>query len=274
MKVVDDFPSQLRQPEYTGENRCLPCTVVNSVLAVVAAICVGAATWSLASASLAVVAGTVSVLAGGALIYLRGYLAPGTPTLTKQYFPAWLLEAFGKQQTVEYRADGQGSLNQEAVLLDAGVLEEHPERDDLRLESSFQTEWYEEVDRVEETSDYEGVFQILDVDDGAVTMEEHGQNIQAKVNGSFVGTWKSWVMFHADISAATLLTEACDGWSDFDPHDRHELLSGLRLFIDRCPDCGGAPELGTETVETCCQAREVAALDCPDCGARLFETRT
>jgi hypothetical protein len=39
----------------------------------------------------------VPVLAGSlALVYLRGYLVPGTPAFTKRYFPDWLLAWFDK----------------------------------------------------------------------------------------------------------------------------------------------------------------------------------
>jgi hypothetical protein len=51
------------------------------------------------------------------------------------------------------------------------------------------------------------------------------------------------------------------------------LLGALRLFIDRCPACGGQPAFGTETVESCCTSHDVAAVSCADCGVRLFESR-
>ena len=71
----------LRQPEYTGENRCWPCTTVNSLIALGVAAVVGAGVFTLADATLALVA-TLTVLALSAVsIWLRGYLVPGTPGL-------------------------------------------------------------------------------------------------------------------------------------------------------------------------------------------------
>ena len=60
----------LRRPAYTGENRCWPCAAVNLLLvAVVAAI----------AGSLRAPLAPVVLLGGGLLVYLRGYVVPGTP---------------------------------------------------------------------------------------------------------------------------------------------------------------------------------------------------
>ncbi|MFC6734994.1 hypothetical protein ACFQEQ_01905, partial [Halolamina salina] len=53
--------------------------------------------------------------------------------------------------------------------------------------------------------------------------------------------------------------------------ERGRILAGLRLFVERCPACGGTPELGEETVESCCRRAEVYTHQCRDCGARLLE---
>ncbi|GAB3032824.1 hypothetical protein GCM10025298_22210 [Natronobiforma cellulositropha] len=79
---------RVHQPEYTGENRCIPCTSVNVVIALVVAG--GIALWN---RPIALVAFVLSLAA----IYVRGYLVPGTPTLTKRYFPDWLLAKFDKE---------------------------------------------------------------------------------------------------------------------------------------------------------------------------------
>ncbi|MFW5903370.1 MAG: hypothetical protein ACOCS7_01385, partial [Halolamina sp.] len=88
MTVIDRLLSSVRQPEYTGENRCWACTVANTGLAVVASVALWAllafpadlATWSVTAAA------ALFVVSIGS-IWLRGYLVPGTPTLTKRYFP-------------------------------------------------------------------------------------------------------------------------------------------------------------------------------------------
>ena len=60
----------LRRPEHTGERRCWPCTVVNAVL--VAGV-------ALAVARRRRLAALPVLLLGAALVYLRGYVVPGTP---------------------------------------------------------------------------------------------------------------------------------------------------------------------------------------------------
>ncbi|MGZ0746876.1 hypothetical protein [Haloparvum sp. AD34] len=72
---------------YTGPNRCTPCTVVNVVLAAALGVGLGAFAPPL---------GAGAFLVGLGSIYFRGYLVPGTPELTKRYFPDWLLARFDK----------------------------------------------------------------------------------------------------------------------------------------------------------------------------------
>ncbi len=78
---------RFREPEYTGENRCVPCTVINSVLAVVL---------TLIASALGPVAALVVLVGSAASIYYRGYLVPGTPELTQRYLPDRVLALFGK----------------------------------------------------------------------------------------------------------------------------------------------------------------------------------
>jgi hypothetical protein len=102
MATSDGVISRFRQPEYTGENRCLPCTAVNTLLAAGLSGAVAAGGLVVTTPVVGAVAG-VAVLGVSLLsIYLRGYLVPGTPELTKRYFPPWLLRAFGKEPVLEH----------------------------------------------------------------------------------------------------------------------------------------------------------------------------
>lgn len=87
----------LRKPEYVGENRCLPCTVVNVAIAVVGSALLAARSRHRRGRLLA------GAVLGGSLaaIYLRGYLVPGTPALTKRYLPDPVLAAFDKEPARE-----------------------------------------------------------------------------------------------------------------------------------------------------------------------------
>ena len=78
---------RIREPEYTGENRCVPCTVLNVVLAVAL---------TAATAVFGPVVAAVVLVASLGSIYYRGYLVPGTPELTKRYLPDRVLRLFGK----------------------------------------------------------------------------------------------------------------------------------------------------------------------------------
>ena len=83
----EPFLDRIRQPEYTGENRCLPCTALNVAIAFLATALV---------APLGPVAVAAVFFGSMGSIYFRGYLIPGTPRLTKRYLPDPVLERFGK----------------------------------------------------------------------------------------------------------------------------------------------------------------------------------
>jgi hypothetical protein len=266
--------SQFRQPEYTGENRCLPCTVVNAIIAVGLAAVVGAVGWTQVGA--AVGGGTALAVLGvsAAAIYVRGYLVPGTPSLTKQYLPERVLGWFGKAPEPAPEPT-QDDLNPEAILVGVGALEECADGEDLCVTDDFRTAWYDAIDGVEDdAASRERLLELLDLDDEGVEFEEFGDAFQAYVGEQPVGTWESEAAFRADLGAATVLADRSEGWDERPVHERGRLLTGLRLFIDRCPDCGAVPRFGTETVESCCSTHEVAAVECEECGARLLETRT
>jgi hypothetical protein len=63
----------LRRPEHTGDRRCWPCTLVNAVLVAAGAL--------LLARRHGRTTGAFAAAAGGALIALRGYVVPGTPTV-------------------------------------------------------------------------------------------------------------------------------------------------------------------------------------------------
>jgi hypothetical protein len=260
---------RFRRPEYTGENRCLPCTVVNAVIAGALALAAVGVGWTVSPAA-GIVAGVAVAGLSAASIYLRGYLVPGTPTLTKRYFPEWLLRLFGKAETAPEPVT-EADLDPERELMRANALEERPDGSDLRLTDEFREAWYGAIDRVE-GADRERLLELLDVE-GNVEYEEFGSAFTATVDGHTVGKWESRAAFHADLGAANVLAQRYPDWDALSIEVQSQLLNGLRLFIDACPSCGGEPEFGTDTVASCCSEYEVAAVACRDCEARLFESR-
>jgi hypothetical protein len=184
MSIVE----RVRQPEYTGENRCIPCTLANGVIAVVLAAAVGAVWWALVAPGVgAAVAAAVVLFASALSIWLRGYLVPGTPELTKRYFPDWVLAKFDKGPTTagggmaagagagggagstgdEAGADRdlQGQVNPEEVLLRAGVVEPCADEDDLCLAPEFRGAWRERMGVIrEEGAERDELAAQLDLD--------------------------------------------------------------------------------------------------------------
>jgi len=276
MSVVD----ALKQPEYTGENRCTPCTIANSVIAVVGSAALSGVLVTVGGAAMAVAAGVggLALAVSAAAIYLRGYLVPYTPTLTKRYFPDWLLARFDKlpEESAGDPEDGRRDheVDPESVLLEAGAVEPCVEEDDACLTDAYRSAWHEEMRQVAaagvETDDIVSVLALdLDLDEAALT--HHGEAILLTVNDRELGKWESDAALVADVAGARVLAERYDAWPDLSAADRSTVLRGLRVFAETCPLCDGAIQLGQHTEESCCRSYEVVAVTCDDCQSRLFE---
>ena len=272
MSSVSAALDAVRQPAYVGENRCMPCTLVNAVIAVAFA----ALAWVFLSPAAAAIVAVVSALAIG----LRGYLVPGTPTLTKRYFPDRVLAYFDKAPDSASVQGESGAVPHEEVdvertLVDADILVPCVDRDDLCLDEDFRATWRERMDEVnDDETTADAVAALLDVEPSTLDLEDHGEGaFMAIRDGIRVGQWESRAALVADVSAADLVAARDDDWEDRPIAVRGELLGGLRLFLEHCPDCGGPVTFGRETVQSCCRSHEVAAVSCDDCGARLFEAQ-
>jgi hypothetical protein len=249
---------RLRRPEYTGSNRCLPCTAVNLLLT-------GFLGGLLALRSRPLTALFV-VLALGSIAF-RGYLIPGTPTLTKRYLPERVLAWFGKapQPAADATVDVIG------ILSRAGILE--PDGADLALTGEFEAALGDGVLAIESTGAVrETTAAFLDVDPAAISFGERDP-WTVHVGKSVVGRWESRPAFLTDLAAAQLLTERATNWEQLDGAARGQILSAVRACLDFCPVCAGTVALDTAVVETCCQDVEVVTATCGDCGATLFEAR-
>jgi len=304
--MLGSLVTRLRRPEYTGENRCLPCTVLNVGIASVGATLLGA--WLVAAGypTVAVGVATGALVVSLAAIWLRGYLVPGTPTLTKRYLPAPVLAAFGKtpESSPEGIAAGAGAegeasapdasgtdvsgsvadaeggaapaaeaepVDPEALLGRADAIE--PCRgDDRCLTADFERAWHEEVEAVGAADDLGPWLERFGLDDGEVTTKDLGSSFAVSVDGRRVGSWESRPAFEADLAGAKLLGERLADWESLSARDRGQVCNGLRIFLETCPGCGEPVSFGTETVESCCTSRTVAAVTCDGCGARVFES--
>ena len=281
----------LKQPEYTGENRCLPCTAVNvSITVVLAAVPIALR----AGAVVTVPWSWIAAVSGGvlavslALIYLRGYLVPGTPTLTKRYLPERVLELFGKApepmasgaidaSTDESIGDGDGSgavddRSPEEFLLAVGAVEPCEDGADLCLTDAFRSAWDDEIaaDRESEVS-AETITRRLGIPDDECEINEYRGSWVLQRGGRRLAQWPSKAALIADSAAAAALSDWTDQWEVFSPVERSELVAGLRLFLEDCPTAGGGVEFDEETVESCCRQQTVVTLSCAETGERLLE---
>jgi hypothetical protein len=264
--------AHLRNPEYTGENRCLPCTAVNSAIAVVLAVAVGAGTAAVTTVVLAGVVGAVVLLLSALAIWLRGYLVPGTPELTRQYMPPWLLAWFGKDRapqagTSHFEAE---DVELETMLLELDVLEPCVEVDDLCLTDAFDEVWARELQRVPETVDADRLVELLGLEAVDIGVQHFDDAVVITREGEQLGQWPSNTALRVDVAAARALSEWTAEWPKLSPGARGEVLAGLRVFVRECPD-GSPATFTTDTVESCCSSYEVVTVVCEGSGDRLFE---
>ena len=250
----------VRRPEYTGTNRCFPCTVVNSLIA--AALAAAAALVSL-PLGVAVAVGSL------AAIYLRGYLVPGTPELTKRYLPervlAWFGTADASAATTDLRFDAVAFLDRNAVVVDVG--------DDVALAPGFERRLDDAALALDaDAAMIAAAADLLAVDSDRVSFAGDGGSWRVLVDGSILGRWESRAAFLTDLAAHRTLSVWTDEWASVPGAARGRTLSAIRACIDSCPACAGTIRLGTETVRSCCREYEVVAATCADCDARLFET--
>ncbi|OYR56770.1 hypothetical protein [Halorubrum halodurans] len=274
MDALSRLPVWLRNPRYTGSNRCLPCTIVNLVIAagLAAAVATVSVVWAVVALALAV-----------ATIGVRGYLVPGTPALTKRYLPDRVLALFdkgperagvasGTTAATEPTDEAPDHVDPATALLEAGVLLEDPTIDDFVLEERFHDAWRREArDLADDDGDESALAAFLDLDAESVALTDHGHAYVATIEDEPAGRWESRQAFLVDLAAAAVLDERWDGWRTLPTARRSELLGNLRLFVETCPTCDGAVTLDTTVVESCCRQYDVLAATCEACGARLFE---
>lgn len=252
---VTEITATIRRREYTGENRCMPCTVVNVLLAVALTVPV-----FLLSSLVGVVALSGSLLA----IYLRGYLVPGTPELTKRHLPPAVLRLFGKEPVSE----ALGDLDDEELwtaLEAAGVVDGDGEPS---LADGFRSRWLAEIDRIRDHDlDEAAVERTLGVENAA----KRGDRAYS-VDGNRLVRWDSRAALIADVAASAVFRERFEDWEAFDCDNRRDAFDHLRLLLLTCPECGGSVERDGERLDPCCQrAHTVVWSECAGCGSLLAE---
>jgi hypothetical protein len=162
----------------------------------------------------------------------------------------------------------------EARLVSAGALEEAPSGD-LQLTPEFDEAWESSIAEVkaDEDANRAELVEVMGIDsDGEVELEAVNDAFRITIDGALVGILESQAAFYADLAAGRLLETRIEDWYDLSVADRSRLLKGLRLFLETCPECGNEVVFETKEVESCCGSHQVAAVDCDECGSRLFES--
>lgn len=270
---------RLRRPEYTGENRCLPCTVVNVGIAVVAAVA--------GSVLVAIEVGALLLAVSLAAIWLRGYLVPGTPELTKRYLPERVLRTFGKGR----EAAPPTGIDAESYLLSAEVLVETLDGSDLAFAPWFESSWRTHLAAMRDAAigeatsdatpagdghsasdaDVEALAFLTAIDETSLSLHWRDGSGVARAEGERISHWESRAAFLADVAADRALADRLDGWAALPLASRSGLIGALRLFVEACPACEGPVGLEERVVESCCTSYDVIAGRCAACNARLFE---
>ncbi|MFC6765486.1 hypothetical protein [Natrinema soli] len=236
----------------------MPCTIVNIGIAAVLAV------------AAVVIAGTgigiLFFLVALAIIYLHGYLVPGTPTLTKRYLPASVLGLFGKESVTERRArsiDANATIEEQLVAIGVFTVKDNP-----ALTDSFANAWKVANER----------FRFEDVDESALRTLFGTDDVSrhaatgAVVDGNQSIRWISESALVADVTASRLLAERGSGWETVEPNERIALLRGLRLFLRVCPACDGAVDVTERTADPCCERpHTLIEVTCSDCGTPLAD---
>lgn len=259
----------LQQPEYTGENRCIPCTAINVAIAVVGATIFAIAIplgWYTSS-----ILGVFTFALFVTIIYFRGYLLPGTPWLTMTYLPDSILRHFDHHPVGRVAWDGDG-VDLERTLMEADIVRECHDEVDLCLRDDFRQAWTEGIVSLREQGfSQEDVASFLTIDPDELSFEESEGAFLAKMNGAELAQWESHAAFLADMAALTELRSRIVDWDDVGVKRQSNLLYGLRVFLESCPACEGPLVTGQKRVKSCCRSFDVIATQCDDCGSRLFE---
>lgn len=256
---VFDLVGSLREPEHTGANRCRPCTVINLLIAIAIA-------GGLSPLSVPLAIGFLVVSVG--LIYVRGYLVPGTPRLTQRYLPAWVLRRVGKS-----RPDGSVTGLPDDVAVPASIrqTESRHATGSERLSASFRDDWLEAVRRLHKSDEVaDEVATILDIDPADVTFGEYDDGFTVSVTGTGAARWPSRTALLVDLAASRELPEM--GVADLDTlHDLISEVVWLRAGLERCPVCEDELVTAERTAVACCGASNTTVMACESCESRIFE---
>ena len=269
--------SDPRRPEHTGENRCWPCTLVNVALVAAAAAAAVAVVNAAAGAAVAVV--------GLTLVWLRGYVVPGTPRFAPRLVAPIpgsdaLFHDAAATDGGRAPAGGSGSLDPADVdgealldrLLAEGVLE--ADGDAVAPTAAYRERWRAEMDRLrtEDTESLAAIAREISPATTARAVSEDGDEwvaLSPPSGNTIDETWLRRAVAIAEIAGYRAAGEFLGGESF-----RLAAARTNRMFLESCPDCESDLERGVDL--PCCGGyagpgeEPAETLACPACEVRLY----
>lgn len=269
--------SDLRRPEYTGENRCWPCTVLNVALVLLGSVAVG-----FLSPLLAVLV----FVSGLALVALRGYVVPYTPEFAPRIAAALPVDlGFHQHRTDGGRTSesltGDDEMDGETLirrLAEAGVVTAD-ESGELFLAGETRRTWEAGMRRLRDVSDEELAASTASaapfpaegtVEGDWVVVTRTGVDETGIDGDEGDEVWLSRAHAIADTAAVAAMTGAVDA------RTAAQAAMPLRLFLETCPLCGG--DTHETVVKECCGGTkglydnpETPILACRACDEVLYE---
>ena len=236
---------RLRRPEYTGENRCRACTVVNVAVLLVAVTGIGVV------AARPLPAAVVGVV-GTAAIALRGYLLPFTP----RFAPAVVAPLPGSLFSHDVPADTEAlsdldtdAADPDAVLralVEAGVVT--ADGDHLGVTAAFEAEWRDRMSALADASDDRLAAAARESTPSvtAARVERTGAEPFLVVTGASGSS--RWI--HRPVGIAEVA--AVEALADTDLPAAHLAVGAdaLCAFLDTCPVCGD--DIVEGRLDDCC----------------------
>jgi hypothetical protein len=246
---------RFRDPKYTGPNRCWPCTAIN--VGVVALV--GAALTSLAGVAVALPV----VVAALSIVFLRGYLIPGTPRIGRS-LPEPVRSWFDSHDPVTERSATE-------ALVAAGVLEY-----DLSLDPAMDTTIQAQARAYLEDREALEAAVLEQFDAATVSVNSAlggGERwFVLDENQQTVRQWTARSVAALDVAGGAVLEQRLPDWDCWAERDRTAMLALLRYGASACPDCGATFEESDGADVTCCGGRSlVGARRCADCGYPLVD---
>lgn len=232
--------ARFRRPEYTGANRCWPCTILNGGILAILAVTVGVVYPPAAA---------VLVVAGVAVIWLRGYLIPYTPILGPRLANVLPGDVFGHDVRTDSLNDLESTSEEgEAILealIEAGVVVVEGEQ--LGLDEGFAAAWSNRMDELaaapDETLAEAARSAAKDVDTARI--EDTGAETFLVISGGGSTAWLRRPVAIAEVGAAQALAD-----TDLPAASRDLAAHALSAFLEECPACG--TELVDGPADDCC----------------------